>query len=83
MRRAFDLAGARTVIASQWAVEDDATREWMQALYSARSAGSTTAAAALESASRRDTRRTPARRAIDPPLLLGRLWSERRMHARK
>ncbi len=52
MRRAFDLAGARTVIASQWAVEDEAAREWMQALYTARAAGATTAAAALESASR-------------------------------
>jgi CHAT domain-containing protein len=52
MRRAFDLAGARTVIASQWAVEDKATREWMLALYAARARGATSAAAALESANR-------------------------------
>lgn len=52
MRRAFDLAGARTVIASQWAVEDAATREWMQALYTARAAGASVAAAAMERASR-------------------------------
>jgi CHAT domain-containing protein len=52
MRRAFDLAGARTVIASQWAVADDATREWMQALYTARARGASTSAAALQSASR-------------------------------
>ena len=36
MRRAFQLAGARTVIMSLWAVEDRATRVWMQALYQAR-----------------------------------------------
>jgi len=52
MRRAFDLAGARTVIAGQWAVEDVATLEWMEALYAARAAGATSAASALEAASR-------------------------------
>lgn len=52
MRRAFDLAGARTVIAGEWAVEDVATREWMEALYAARAGGTPSAAAALESASR-------------------------------
>ncbi|MBK7670141.1 MAG: CHAT domain-containing protein [bacterium] len=36
MRRAFHLAGARTVIASGWAVADEATREWMLGLYAAR-----------------------------------------------
>jgi CHAT domain-containing protein len=53
MRRAFDLAGARSVIASQWAVEDEATLDWMQGLYSARGAGETSASAAIESACRR------------------------------
>jgi hypothetical protein len=52
MRRAFSLAGARTVIASQWSVEDEATREWMTALYRARAGGAAGAAAAIESASR-------------------------------
>jgi len=52
MRRAFDLAGVRTVIASQWAVEDAATREWMQALYAHRAQGATLAAAAMAEASR-------------------------------
>jgi CHAT domain-containing protein len=33
LRRAFEIAGARTVIMSLWAVEDRATREWMSALY--------------------------------------------------
>lgn len=51
MRRAFDIAGARTVIASQWMVSDDDAGEWMEALYQARAAGASTAAA-LQSASR-------------------------------
>jgi CHAT domain-containing protein len=52
MRRAFDLAGARTVIAGQWALEDQAAREWMTALYGARARGEVKAAIAVESASR-------------------------------
>lgn len=51
MRRAFHLAGARAVIASQWPVADAATREWMSALYTAR-AGHPTAGAALREACR-------------------------------
>ncbi len=52
MQRAFHLAGARTVIASQWSVEDQATREWMRALYEARSGGALRAADAMTEASR-------------------------------
>jgi CHAT domain-containing protein len=33
LRRAFHLAGAKTVIMSLWAVEDQTTRQWMSALY--------------------------------------------------
>lgn len=36
LRRAFRVAGVRTVIMSLWAVKDEAAREWMQALYEAR-----------------------------------------------
>jgi CHAT domain-containing protein len=33
LRRAFQVAGARTLIMSLWAVEDQATRAWMLELY--------------------------------------------------
>jgi CHAT domain-containing protein/tetratricopeptide (TPR) repeat protein len=36
LRRAFQIAGARTVIMSLWSVEDLATRRWMTALYDGR-----------------------------------------------
>jgi CHAT domain-containing protein len=36
LRRAFRIAGVRTVIMSLWAVDDEAAREWMTALYRAR-----------------------------------------------
>ncbi len=52
MGRAFHLAGAHAVIASQWAVEDRSTREWMQALYDARFAGSDHASDAVRAACR-------------------------------
>lgn len=35
LRRAFRLAGAQTLITSLWAVEDEAARKWMRALYKA------------------------------------------------
>ena len=36
LRRAFRIAGARTLIMSLWSVEDRSTRTFMQALYEAR-----------------------------------------------
>jgi CHAT domain-containing protein len=36
LRRAFQVAGARTVIMSLWSVEDQVTRQWMTQLYSSR-----------------------------------------------
>jgi CHAT domain-containing protein/tetratricopeptide (TPR) repeat protein len=39
MRRAFRLAGARAVIASQWSIGDESTREWMASLYAVRTRG--------------------------------------------
>ena len=36
LRRAFQVAGARTLIMSLWPVEDQLTRDWMRRLYRAR-----------------------------------------------
>jgi CHAT domain-containing protein/tetratricopeptide (TPR) repeat protein len=36
LRRAFQVAGARTVVMSLWQVEDRSARAWMQALYAGR-----------------------------------------------
>jgi CHAT domain-containing protein len=36
LRRAFEMAGARTQIVSLWEVRDDDTAQWMSSLYSAR-----------------------------------------------
>ena len=43
LRRAFQIAGARTVIMSLWSVDDRATRPWMRALYEGGSQGLNTA----------------------------------------
>ncbi len=42
LRRAFQLAGVRTLIVSLWPIEDEATRHWMRALYTARRSGAST-----------------------------------------
>jgi len=36
LRRAFQIAGARTVIMSLWSVEDQSARSWMRLLYEGR-----------------------------------------------
>lgn len=51
MRRAFRVAGARTVIMSLWGVDDDATLAWMGALYEARLSAGKDTADAVRSAS--------------------------------
>jgi len=53
MQSAFRIAGARDVIASQWSIGDESTREWMRALYAARAGGATGAGDAAAAACRR------------------------------
>lgn len=36
LRRAFQVAGARTLVMSLWSVEDESARQWMKGLYEAR-----------------------------------------------
>jgi len=51
LRRAFQIAGVRTVITSLWPVSDQATRAWMRGLYEARLARGLGSAAAVRAAS--------------------------------
>ncbi len=50
LRRAFQIAGVRTVIMSLWSVEDQATRTWMRALYEGRLRQHLTTAKAVRAA---------------------------------
>ncbi len=51
LRRAFQIAGVRTVIMSLWSVEDEATRLWMRALYQNRLQKHLSTAEAMRAAS--------------------------------
>jgi CHAT domain-containing protein/tetratricopeptide (TPR) repeat protein len=51
LRRAFQVAGVRTVIMSLWPVDDQATRIWMRALYQGRLQKRLTTAEAIHNAS--------------------------------
>jgi CHAT domain-containing protein/Tfp pilus assembly protein PilF len=50
LRRAFQIAGARTLIMSLWSVDDEATTSWMRALYRARLQDRVTTAEAVHAA---------------------------------
>ncbi len=50
LRRAFQVAGVRTIIMSLWPVEDAAAVEWMKALYTARFEDGLSTAAAMKRA---------------------------------
>ncbi len=52
LRRAFQVAGARTVIMSLWPVDDASTGRWMRALYRARRTGSKSTVEAVRDAYR-------------------------------
>lgn len=51
LRRAFQIAGVRTVIMSLWQVEDESTRLWMRALYQRRFIAGRSTADAVRDAS--------------------------------
>jgi CHAT domain-containing protein len=51
LRRAFQVAGVRTVIMSLWSVQDEATRRWMRALYENRFQNGADTATAMRNAS--------------------------------
>jgi CHAT domain-containing protein len=51
LRRAFQVAGVRTVIMSLWSVDDRAARQWMDALYRARLVRQLDTATAMREAS--------------------------------
>jgi CHAT domain-containing protein len=53
LRRAFRIAGARTVVMSLWEVEDRAARAWMRPLYQGRLQDRLSTAEAVRHASRR------------------------------
>lgn len=65
LRRALQIAGARTVILALWAVRDDVTGPWMTALYEARFARGLDTAAACREAT---LRVLAARRLAGAPL---------------
>ncbi len=50
LRRAFQVAGARTVVTSLWPVNDESAREWMTALYRKRFVGRLDTAASVRAA---------------------------------
>jgi len=51
LRRAFQIAGARTTIMSVWPVDDESTRRWMDELYRARLERGASTAEAVRAAS--------------------------------
>jgi len=67
LRRAFQVAGARTVIMSLWSVEDRAAMEWMRALYDGRLSRGLDTAAAVRDASVSVLAQRRARRASTHP----------------
>jgi CHAT domain-containing protein/tetratricopeptide (TPR) repeat protein len=67
LRRAFQIAGARTVIMSLWSVDDQATRQWMRDLYQARITQHASTAEAVKAAALRVLQDRRAQRASTHP----------------
>ncbi len=71
LRRAFQVAGAGTVIMSLWSVEDEAARRWMRALYAGRLVRGLSTAAAVREASLAVLRERRARGQSTHPFYWG------------
>jgi CHAT domain-containing protein len=71
LRRAFQIAGARTVIMSLWSVEDESTSRWMREFYDARLSDDLSTAEAAREASLSVLRARRARGQKDGPLYWG------------
>lgn len=70
LRRAFAMAGARTLIMSLWKVSDGATRSWMERLYESRLSGLSTVDSMRKAA--RDTLKARRRTGLsDHPFYWG------------
>jgi CHAT domain-containing protein len=67
LRRAFQVAGVRTVIMSLWSVDDRATLQWMERLYEARFRQNLSTVEAVRDASVRVLRDRRARRQSTNP----------------
>jgi len=68
LQRAFQTAGARTVIMSLWPVDDRTTREWMETLYRARWQNGLETAEAVREAARSLLRERRERNASTSPI---------------
>jgi CHAT domain-containing protein/Tfp pilus assembly protein PilF len=66
LRRAFQLAGAESLIMSLWSVQDEAALEWMDNLYSGRGDGLSTAEAVRRAGVEMIERRRRAGRSTHP-----------------
>jgi CHAT domain-containing protein len=66
LRRAFEMAGAGTLIMSLWSVEDTAAREWMGGLYEGRFRGLSTAEAVREASLKMIRARRQSGRSTHP-----------------
>jgi CHAT domain-containing protein len=67
LRRAFQIAGVRTVIISLWSVDDSATRQWMSILYDRRLRSHLSTAEATHEATVRMLRGRRARKQTTNP----------------
>lgn len=71
LRRAFQIAGARTVIMSLWPVEDKAARQWMTMLYERRFVRGLNTAASVREASLQILRQRRAKGQSTHPFYWG------------